>query len=143
MAAEIAAKKATLRPNVTSRQTWTTCSAATARKPAISAGNALSQRTASKLQYHIAIWKLTCRTGSKVKCSNCQEFGHTKVRCKQPPTDQPEDDYSGGFDSNAGGDSGGGQSQNFGGDSGGGGDWGNGGKQSQDFGGGGGGGDGW
>lgn len=77
--------------------------------------------------------KLTCRIGSKVKCSNCQEFGHTKVRCKQPPADQPEGDY-GGFDGNAGGDSGGG------------GDWGNGGNgggQSQDFSGGGGGADAW
>jgi hypothetical protein len=26
-------------------------------------------------------------SGSKVQCSNCEEFGHTKVRCKQPPND--------------------------------------------------------
>lgn len=26
--------------------------------------------------------------GNKVQCSNCQEFGHTKVRCKQPPVDK-------------------------------------------------------
>lgn len=25
--------------------------------------------------------------GSKVQCSNCEEFGHTKVRCKLPPKD--------------------------------------------------------
>ncbi|OAR01454.1 hypothetical protein LLEC1_06477 [Akanthomyces lecanii] len=69
---------------------------------------------------------------SKVKCSNCQEFGHTKVRCKQPPADQPENDYGGGFDGDAGGDSGGGgEAQDYSG---------GGGGQSQDFSGGGGGG---
>lgn len=26
-----------------------------------------------------------CTAGSKVKCSNCEEYGHTKVRCKLPP----------------------------------------------------------
>ena len=29
-------------------------------------------------------------TDSRVKCSNCQEMGHTKVRCKKPLV--PEDD---------------------------------------------------
>lgn len=28
--------------------------------------------------------KLTNCKGSKVQCSNCQQYGHTKVRCKEP-----------------------------------------------------------
>ena len=34
-------------------------------------------------------------TDSRVKCSNCQEMGHTKVRCKQPLV--PEEDAAGGY----------------------------------------------
>lgn len=49
---------------------------------------------------------LTLSPGSKVKCSNCNNFGHTKVRCKEPPADAPEEDYGGGYDNNAGGNTG-------------------------------------
>lgn len=31
--------------------------------------------------------------GSKVQCSNCEQFGHTKVRCKMPPKES--DAYEG------------------------------------------------
>lgn len=31
-----------------------------------------------------------------MKCSNCQQFGHTKVRCKEPTVEEPEIDNSGG-----------------------------------------------
>lgn len=37
------------------------------------------------------------KTGSKVQCSNCQQYGHTKVRCKEPVADE------GGFDAGGGG----------------------------------------
>lgn len=41
---------------------------------------------------------------SRIKCSNCGEMGHTKVRCKQPvPTED-----AGGFDNPAGFDNSGG-----------------------------------
>ncbi|CEI67061.1 unnamed protein product [Fusarium venenatum] len=37
---------------------------------------------------------VTCRNcdqvGSKVQCSNCQEYGHTKVRCKAPPAEEAD-----------------------------------------------------
>ncbi|MCJ1393302.1 hypothetical protein MMC18_006174 [Xylographa bjoerkii] len=47
------------------------------------------------------------RDYSKVKCTNCDEMGHTKVRCKAPPKDEGGDggardygaDTSGGFES--------------------------------------------
>jgi hypothetical protein len=40
-------------------------------------------------------------TGSKVQCSNCQEFGHTKVRCKLPPVESDNFD-DGGFGASTG-----------------------------------------
>lgn len=36
------------------------------------------------------------KTGSKVQCSTCGEFGHTKVRCKKMPTDDMDNDFGGG-----------------------------------------------
>lgn len=30
--------------------------------------------------------------GSKVQCSNCHEYGHTKVRCKQLPAETEDAD---------------------------------------------------
>lgn len=89
-----------------------------------SAVTARSRKTVSVLLRRLNRLDANYRTGSKVKCSNCQEFGHTKVRCKQPPADQPDNDTGGGFDGNAGGDSGAGGGWNNGGDSGNGGDYG-------------------
>jgi hypothetical protein len=45
------------------------------------------------------------RTGSKVQCSTCGEFGHTKVRCKKLPTDNMDNDFGGGNE-DGGGDAG-------------------------------------
>lgn len=41
---------------------------------------------------------------SRVKCSNCQEMGHTKVRCKKPLVAE-EDDGDRGFGGNDDGES--------------------------------------
>lgn len=40
---------------------------------------------------------------SRVKCSNCQEMGHTKVRCKKPLVVE-DDGGDRGFDGNDGGE---------------------------------------
>lgn len=40
---------------------------------------------------------------SRVKCSNCQEMGHTKVRCKKPLVAE-DDGGNGGFGGNDGGE---------------------------------------
>lgn len=38
-----------------------------------------------------------------MKCSNCQQFGHTKVRCKEPTAEEPDFENSGGgFDNGSG-----------------------------------------
>ncbi|KND89636.1 hypothetical protein TOPH_05772, partial [Tolypocladium ophioglossoides CBS 100239] len=43
-----------------------------------------------------------CQERSKVQCTNCQQFGHTKVRCKEPPAES--DGFPNGASDNVGGD---------------------------------------
>lgn len=55
---------------------------------------------------------------SRVKCQNCQEMGHFKSRCPNPPVPEDGGDAGGG----AGVDNWGAENPNAGGDTGGGGD---------------------
>lgn len=43
-----------------------------------------SEGAVSHTHPKLILLKLTSCLQSRVRCSNCQQFGHTKVRCKEP-----------------------------------------------------------
>lgn len=102
-AAATVVRRATCRRSAPSLRTCPRCSAATVTSSVILAGSVPSRVTASfacRLRILLSANKIA---DSRVKCSNCQEMGHTKVRCKQPLV--PEADDAGGFGGNdAGGE---------------------------------------
>jgi hypothetical protein len=76
-------RKAIWPKTVINLATWTMSHAATARKLDISVEIALSRKIVRI--YQSCDWAfINVFTGSKVQCSNCQKYGHTKVRCKEP-----------------------------------------------------------
>lgn len=72
-------------------------SVATAMPKATPVASALSPVTVSPsfCSFRSRYVLLTSITDSRVKCSNCGEMGHTKVRCKQPVPNEDADDVGG------------------------------------------------
>lgn len=85
---------------------------ATAKSRDMSARSALSLRIVSIGVFHLFELDADQYVGSKVQCTNCQEYGHTKVRCKAPLAEENDgfgdggDGGWGGADATAGGDDG-------------------------------------
>lgn len=105
-----AAKKAIWPKNAKNHATWTTLPVAIARKLGTSVEIVQNRRTVrilavfENVKNRPILTDLT--TGSKVQCSNCQQYGHTKVRCKEPLVEEDDGFGQAGDSSKAnGGDS--------------------------------------
>lgn len=86
--AAIVAKKGTWLANVISLRIWTMLRAIIVKRLDIAAVTVLRKPTVGDfLCESFDLTLLTKSTDSKVKCSVCQEYGHTRVRCPQAPAD--------------------------------------------------------
>lgn len=121
VAAATVARRVTWPRNARSPETCQSSSAATVTSMDTPAATARSLVTVSLVSPDLDSYSADITLDSRVQCQNCQEFGHTKVRCTKPRVEEDAGAGAdgGGFDSVDapvdGGDGGGDWNNNSGG----------------------------